>query len=192
MFRLFAVFPYRQTPKRIFFSIFIPLGLLKAGRLGNLIEFMVTFSGLIRNATTTEEMGELSLRHTGPKVEWFLQVVDNSSVHTVVSSLRQPSHTCLQDCICPIFVASEPQQLAFPNWHGCISATQSVFQYSPPSQLFLRLLFRILFQQDPYLVLDRGIQFHLPSDCQHHFARPLLPRGGLPQVPYVPNFQRLH
>lgn len=78
MFRLFAVFPYRQTPKRIFFSIFIPLGLLKAGRLGNLIEFMVTFSGLIRNATTTEEMGELSLRHTGPKVEWFLQVVDNS------------------------------------------------------------------------------------------------------------------
>ncbi|KAF4608298.1 hypothetical protein EYR40_000642 [Pleurotus pulmonarius] len=78
MFRLFAVLPYRQTPKRLFFSIFIPLGLLKAARVGNVIEFMVTFARITRSVTKNEEMGALSLRHAGPKVEWFLQVVDNT------------------------------------------------------------------------------------------------------------------
>lgn len=105
MFRLFAVFPYRQTPKRLFFSIFIPLGLLKAARVGNVIEFMVTFARITRSATTNEEMGALSLRHAGPKVEWFLQVVDNTSVYSAVQCSMSLSDTCLQDCLRPIFVA---------------------------------------------------------------------------------------
>ncbi|KAF4603475.1 hypothetical protein EYR38_003888 [Pleurotus pulmonarius] len=63
---------------RLFFSIFIPLGLLKAARVGNVIEFMVTFARITRSVTKNEEMGALSLRHAGPKVEWFLQVVDNT------------------------------------------------------------------------------------------------------------------
>ncbi|KAJ8700370.1 hypothetical protein PTI98_003400 [Pleurotus ostreatus] len=100
MFRLFAVFPYRQTPKRLFFSIFIPLGLLKAARVGNVIEFMVTFARITRSATTNQEMGALSLRHAGPKVEWFLQVVDNTTASVLFlwrlnlnKSLSPPSAT---------------------------------------------------------------------------------------------------
>ncbi|KAF9495770.1 hypothetical protein BDN71DRAFT_1589374 [Pleurotus eryngii] len=100
MFRLFAVFPYRQTPKRLFFSIFIPLGLLKAARVGNVIEFMVTFARITRSATTNEEMGALSLRHAGPKVEWFLQVIDNTTASVLFlwrlnlqNSLSPPSAT---------------------------------------------------------------------------------------------------
>ncbi|KAF4576406.1 hypothetical protein EYR36_000996 [Pleurotus pulmonarius] len=92
MFRLFAVFPYRQTPKRLFFSIFIPLGLLKAARVGNVIEFMVTFARITRSVTKNEEMGALSLRHAGPKVEWFLQVVDNTSVYSAMFATQPNSY----------------------------------------------------------------------------------------------------
>jgi hypothetical protein len=79
--RLWAVYPFRSTPRKIFFAIFIPIILLKMGRVVNIIVFIVDLSRRFGGA----DSGPLLLQRiwtTFPnyKIGWFLQVVDNTSV----------------------------------------------------------------------------------------------------------------
>ncbi|KAJ6632111.1 hypothetical protein B0H10DRAFT_4695 [Mycena sp. CBHHK59/15] len=78
MFRLLAVYPFHRTPRRIFFSIFGPILLIKTGRIANFIIFMTRYSREAKTATSLSQLGVLSLNHPEPKIEWFLQVFDNT------------------------------------------------------------------------------------------------------------------
>jgi len=79
--RLTAVYPFLQTPKRLWFSIFIPLALLKLARLVNNIVFVVQYVEYLQgpgagNPITNAQKAWDS--HPGTKIEWILQVIDNA------------------------------------------------------------------------------------------------------------------
>jgi hypothetical protein len=78
--RLWAVYPFRSTPRTIFFAVFIPVTLLKIARVTNAIVYLVDVSKRFRDG----ENALLLLQSTWTtipnyKIEWFLQVADNTS-----------------------------------------------------------------------------------------------------------------
>jgi hypothetical protein len=78
--RLWAVYPFRTTPRKVFFAIFIPVVLLKMTRAANVIVYLVNISRRINDG----ENNLLLLQQTWTKfpnykIEWFLQVADNTS-----------------------------------------------------------------------------------------------------------------
>ena len=81
--RLLAVYPYSRTPKRLWFFIFIPLLLLKIARFVNMTIFAVKYFALLQSPTSGDPLatGQSSWgSYPGAKIEWFIQVVDNSYV----------------------------------------------------------------------------------------------------------------
>src|SRR6266576_19517 len=78
--RLWAIYPFRTTPLKIFLAIFIPIALVKLARLANAISFVVYRSAEIR--ATQSIFGLLhsnESRFPNYAIEWSLQVVDNTS-----------------------------------------------------------------------------------------------------------------
>ncbi|KAF8638225.1 hypothetical protein AX17_002374 [Amanita inopinata Kibby_2008] len=78
--RLLAVYPYGKVPLKIFLAIFIPIGLLKTARVINIIIYLVDLSRILKPGVNTLLL--LQQRWTefpNYKIEWFLQVVDNTS-----------------------------------------------------------------------------------------------------------------
>ncbi|KAL0061116.1 hypothetical protein AAF712_012110 [Marasmius tenuissimus] len=83
-FRLYAVYPPRATPKRIFTAIFIPIVIFKVARVTNLLVFIVQFSKESAHKTDAEAIlifQRLWDHGFTTKVEWILQVFDNWYVH---------------------------------------------------------------------------------------------------------------
>jgi hypothetical protein len=81
--RLLAVYPYSTTPKRLWFFIFIPLLLLKIARFVNMTIFTVESGVLLRSPSSGDPlfMPQIAWNsHPGPKIEWIIQVLDNSYV----------------------------------------------------------------------------------------------------------------
>ncbi|KAF8735165.1 hypothetical protein AX14_002620 [Amanita brunnescens Koide BX004] len=81
--RLFAVYPFRTTPLKTFLAIFIPITLLKVGRLANTITYVENISDEILGARQQSLFWYLDtcrIWFTNYTVEWFLQVVDNTSM----------------------------------------------------------------------------------------------------------------
>ena len=81
--RLLAVYPYSTTPKRLWFFIFIPLLLLKIARVVNLAIYTVEYNTLMRSPSSRDPLSvpQIALNsHPGPKIEWIIQVLDNSYV----------------------------------------------------------------------------------------------------------------
>ncbi|KAJ8078450.1 hypothetical protein PM082_012732 [Marasmius tenuissimus] len=79
-FRLYAVYPPRATPKRIFTAIFIPIVIFKVARVTNLLVFIVQFSKESAHKTDAEAIlifQRLWDHGFTTKVEWILQVFDN-------------------------------------------------------------------------------------------------------------------
>jgi len=81
--RLLAVYPYSTTPKRLWFFIFIPLLLVKIARFVNLTIFTVEFGASLRSPSSGDPLTMPQIAwnsHPGPKIEWIIQVMDNSYV----------------------------------------------------------------------------------------------------------------
>jgi len=81
--RLLAVYPYSTTPKRLWFFIFIPLLLLKISRFVNMTIFTVEYGTLLRSSSSGDLLSMPRIAwnsHPGPKIEWIIQVLDNSYV----------------------------------------------------------------------------------------------------------------
>lgn len=76
--RLIAVYPPRRTTTKVLLAIFVPIALLKSGRLANLILWVHRYSILIRTANYTQ-LAVLSEGLPEATVEWTLQVVDNAT-----------------------------------------------------------------------------------------------------------------
>lgn len=79
--RLLAVYPYSTTPKRLWFFIFIPLLLLKIARFVNMTVFTVEYVALLRSPSSGNPLSVSQVAwnsHPGPKIEWVIQVLDNS------------------------------------------------------------------------------------------------------------------
>ncbi|KAF8624144.1 hypothetical protein AX17_007207 [Amanita inopinata Kibby_2008] len=77
--RLWAVHPYGKTPLKVFLIIYVPIGLIKIARTVNLSIFVVGISKLL----IPGDLGFRQLREhwtglPGYRIEWFLQVADNS------------------------------------------------------------------------------------------------------------------
>ncbi|KAF8638222.1 hypothetical protein AX17_002371 [Amanita inopinata Kibby_2008] len=78
--RLLAVYPYERVPLKVFLAIFIPIGLLKTARVINSITYLVYLSkDLVPGVNTLLLLQERWTRYPNYKIEWFLQVVDNTS-----------------------------------------------------------------------------------------------------------------
>ncbi|KIL62109.1 hypothetical protein M378DRAFT_81661 [Amanita muscaria Koide BX008] len=82
--RVWAVFPFRTTPRLTFFAIFTVIVLLKIARVSNAIVYLVNLT----NRVNDDENTLLLLQHTWTqfpnyKIEWFLQVAEN----TITSAL---------------------------------------------------------------------------------------------------------
>ena len=81
--RLLAVYPFRTTPLKTFLAIFIPITLLKLGRLANVIIYVEYISDQILGTQLQIFFWYLDMCRTwfpNYTVEWFLQVVDNTSM----------------------------------------------------------------------------------------------------------------
>jgi hypothetical protein len=81
--RLLAVYPYSSTPKRLWFFIFIPLLLLKIARIVNTTIYTVECGVLMRSLPSGDPLSvpQITLNsHPGAKIEWIIQVLDNSYV----------------------------------------------------------------------------------------------------------------
>ncbi|KAF9487796.1 hypothetical protein BDN71DRAFT_1404265 [Pleurotus eryngii] len=77
--RLMAVYPWKTTPLATHLAIFTPLFLLKIARVTNAIVFIVQYKSLAQGVNNPIASGQKSWRtEPGQKIEWFLQVVDNS------------------------------------------------------------------------------------------------------------------
>ncbi|TFK33497.1 hypothetical protein BDQ12DRAFT_589428, partial [Crucibulum laeve] len=78
--RILAVYPYRRTPRVVFLSIFIPLGILKIARLVNIIVFTVNYARVTAGDVDIMAASQRAWRsYPGQKIEWFLQLVDNTA-----------------------------------------------------------------------------------------------------------------
>ena len=81
--RLLAVYPFRTTPLKTFLAIFIPITLIKLGRLANVITYLEYISDQILGTRQQILFWYLDMCRTwfpNYTVEWFLQVVDNTSM----------------------------------------------------------------------------------------------------------------
>ncbi|KAH9476248.1 hypothetical protein JR316_0011819 [Psilocybe cubensis] len=84
--RLVTVYPISRTPRRTWCAIFIPLGLIKIGRMINITIYCAQYTKLLQNPNFQNpiSVGQSSWHsQPGTKIEWTLQVVDN----TVTSAL---------------------------------------------------------------------------------------------------------
>jgi len=80
--RLLAVYPYSSTSKRIWFTIFIPLILLKLARIINTSIFNADYNRQLRlHPYYSPLASSQTVWRTYPnsKIEWILQVIDNSA-----------------------------------------------------------------------------------------------------------------
>ncbi|PFH50975.1 hypothetical protein AMATHDRAFT_3484 [Amanita thiersii Skay4041] len=78
--RLLAVYPFGKTPHRHFFPIFTWIGLLKIARVVNAIDYVVNISRAVKpGMNTLLLLQEVWTRFPNYKIEWFLQVADNTS-----------------------------------------------------------------------------------------------------------------
>lgn len=78
--RLLAVYPYSSTSKRIWFTIFIPLILLKLARIINTSIFNADYNRQLRlHSYYSPLASSQTVWRTYPnsKIEWILQVIDN-------------------------------------------------------------------------------------------------------------------
>jgi hypothetical protein len=78
--RLLAVYPYHSTPKRTFIAIFLPLLFLKVCRLANMCVFADKFAVVIKDSEIPLDIAQLGWEIKNAKIEWILQLVDNSQV----------------------------------------------------------------------------------------------------------------
>jgi hypothetical protein len=79
--RLLAVYPYSHTPKRIWFAIFIPLILLKLGRVINTSIFNGEYEMQLRFHPYDNPLASSQTvwqKYPNTKIEWILQVIDNT------------------------------------------------------------------------------------------------------------------
>ncbi|PFH45064.1 hypothetical protein AMATHDRAFT_10086 [Amanita thiersii Skay4041] len=81
VFRILAVHPYHATPKWLFTLIFLPLALLKIARLVNISMYIKHYLDILRSIEIPIIAGQVAWVAAGPnpKIEWFLQVVDNTA-----------------------------------------------------------------------------------------------------------------
>ena len=81
--RLLAAYPFRTTPLKTFLAIFIPITLVKLARLANVITYVEYISDQIIGTRQQILFWYLNMCKTwfpNYTVEWFLQVVDNTSM----------------------------------------------------------------------------------------------------------------
>ena len=86
--RLLAVYPYSHTPKRLWFAIFIPLVVLKLGRIVNTSIFNAQYNKQLRNHPYDSPLASSqTVWHEYPfvKIEWILQVIDNTYALDLIS-----------------------------------------------------------------------------------------------------------
>jgi hypothetical protein len=80
LFRLLAVYPPSRTPRLVLYSIFGPLLLLKLGRIINAIIFFTEITSLAHQFPSSIAAAQVAWDRPGDKIEWILQVLDNSWV----------------------------------------------------------------------------------------------------------------
>ncbi|TFK37248.1 hypothetical protein BDQ12DRAFT_632665, partial [Crucibulum laeve] len=83
LFRVFSVFPLSGTRKRLWFSIFIPLILLKIARITNVVVFMVDYAHRTQSLNSSAQLGPISRSLPEPKIGWGLQLADNISCSAI-------------------------------------------------------------------------------------------------------------
>lgn len=80
--RLWAIYPFRTTPRRRFLAIFMPITLIKLARLASVVTYVVYLYNELKDDNQTlfwfRDMRRERLRNY--TVEWFLQVADNATV----------------------------------------------------------------------------------------------------------------
>ncbi|KAH9483523.1 Ribosome production factor 2-like protein [Psilocybe cubensis] len=94
--RLLAVYPFTRTPKPIWCAIFVPLVLIKIGRMVNIIFFSVQYVQLVQTVSGDPISVAQSPWHRFPgiKIEWILQVIDNTATSTLfIFRLKSVMHT---------------------------------------------------------------------------------------------------
>ncbi|KAJ7830399.1 hypothetical protein B0H13DRAFT_1514563, partial [Mycena leptocephala] len=79
LFRLLAVYPPSRTPRLVLYSIFGPLLLLKLGRIINAIIFFTEITSLAHQFPSSIAAAQVAWDRPGDKIEWILQVLDNSA-----------------------------------------------------------------------------------------------------------------
>ncbi|PFH45066.1 hypothetical protein AMATHDRAFT_72036 [Amanita thiersii Skay4041] len=81
MFRILAVYPYHATSKWLFTLIFLPLTLLKIARLVNISIYIKHYLDILNSFEDPIIAGQVAWSSVGPnpKIEWILQVVDNTA-----------------------------------------------------------------------------------------------------------------
>ncbi|PFH53348.1 hypothetical protein AMATHDRAFT_137971 [Amanita thiersii Skay4041] len=77
--RLLAVYPLCRTPTRLFISIFLPLALLKIARAINFAIFLKNYVIVVKAVGDAFIAGKYSWNTVNIKIEWILQLVDNSA-----------------------------------------------------------------------------------------------------------------
>ena len=78
--RLFAVYPFRTTPLKVFFSIFILIALLKMSRAINAIIYLAKLARRVNNGQNVLLLLQQTwTTFSNYKIKWFLQVADNTS-----------------------------------------------------------------------------------------------------------------
>ncbi|KAJ6623566.1 hypothetical protein B0H10DRAFT_2010538 [Mycena sp. CBHHK59/15] len=77
--RLLAVYPPARTSRLLLWSIFGPLFIIKVARVVNAVIFMVEYAKLARQFPNPIEAGQVTWHKPGEKIEWFLQVFDNTA-----------------------------------------------------------------------------------------------------------------
>lgn len=101
VFRLLAVYPPRRTSTRIVIAVFAPLLVIKVARVVNFIFFYSTvFRKEAEADSSSSALGPASFNHPSPKIEWFLQLVDNTFVNSLPDAFEfnlflHQIHECL-------------------------------------------------------------------------------------------------
>ncbi|KIL62108.1 hypothetical protein M378DRAFT_13063 [Amanita muscaria Koide BX008] len=76
--RVWAVFPFRTTPRLTFFAIFTVIALLKIARISNAIVYVVNLTNLL-NESEDALLSQSWTQFPNYKIEWFLQVAENTT-----------------------------------------------------------------------------------------------------------------
>ncbi|KAJ3775779.1 hypothetical protein FB446DRAFT_823924 [Lentinula raphanica] len=79
IFRVVVVFPWSTTQRALWLAIFLPLAALKAGRLANIITFIVIYHRKAQDVTTLNQFGDICLSMPEPIAVWILQIIDNAA-----------------------------------------------------------------------------------------------------------------